>query len=156
MKFSLKKMSKLLSSFNLKNILIIIILPFYCLFSVAEEVKIKSDFLSVNKIDKKSVFTKNVLIGIRNIKIKSDKALVFFEKNVSTPSKVMIPNFLIIYDESNENILSADYMDFDNKTKEILLYNVSGVYENKFIKGKKLTIRLDKDKKTENKKNKEK
>jgi lipopolysaccharide export system protein LptA len=149
-------MSKLLSSFNLKNILIIIILPFCCLLSLGEEVKIKSDFLSVNKNNKTSVFTKNVLIVIQNIKIKSDKAIVFFEKNVNTPSKVIVPNFLIIYDESSKNILSADSMNFDNKTKEILFYNVSGIYEKKFIKGKKLTVRLNKEKKEKNKKNKEK
>ena len=147
-------MSKLISSFNLKNILIIIILTLCCLFSVAEEAKIKSDFLSVNKNNKTSIFTKNVLISIRNIKIKSEKALVFFEKNTNTPSKVIVPNFLIIYDELTENILCADSMNFDNKTKEILLYNVSGIYENKFIKGKKLTIRLNKQNK--DKKNKEK
>lgn len=151
MKFSLKTMSKQLLNFNV-TFNIVAISFCMCLFLISgsvfaeEEVKIKSDVLSVNKNDKKSVFSKNVLISLKNIKIKSDEALVFFEEKSSTPSKVIIPKFLLLYDELGENIVSAESMIFDNKTKEILLSKVSGVYENRLIKSVVLTIKLSKNK----------
>ena len=42
---------------------------------------------------------------------------IFFEENNNTPSKIIIPGYLIVYDESSKNILSASSMNFDNKNK---------------------------------------
>lgn len=94
------------------------------LASYADDLKINSDNLTIQKDKKTATFSGNVTIIFDNLKLETSKLIVFYQstdKHNSKIKKIVIPEKLQVIRSCHTEIATADKGIYNNYTKKLTL-----------------------------------
>lgn len=89
----------------------------------SDKVQITSEELIINKSDSTAIFDENVLLIFEDMKLSTSKLIIHYSdaKNNKEIKKIVIPNKLKAIRDKEKEIIMADYGEFDNLTKKLVL-----------------------------------